>query len=327
MRATLEASQPNPILVEVIRGGLVESVHRGSALVLDAEGGVVASAGDPDAVTFPRSSVKPIQAIGMLQAGLRLDGVPLSIAAGSHSGEPDHADCIRTTLAVAGLSVEDLQCPPALPMNEAARDVVLAAGGDRQRAYMNCSGKHTAMLLTCLANGWPTESYLAPEHPLQVHLGGVLTSYAGEVLEPVSVDGCGAPLFGMTLSGLARSFLRLSDEAGAARVVADAMRTHPFFVAGTGREDTELMTEIAHLLSKAGAEGVHAAAVPGAGSVVVKIDDGNERARMPVVVAGLRLLGLTGEVLDRLATGAVLGGGHPVGTIRAVDNLFASPTS
>lgn len=313
----------NPILVEVARGDLVESVHRGSALVLGADGDTLASAGDPEAVTFPRSSVKPIQAIGMLQAGLRLDGAPLSIATGSHSGEPEHVDCVRRTLEGAGLSVEDLRCPPALPMNEAARDAVLADGGGAQRAYMNCSGKHTAMLLTCLANGWPTESYLDGEHPLQVHLRSVLGDYAGEELEPVTVDGCGAPLFGMTLSGLARSFLRLSEGAGAARVVADAMRAHPFFVAGTGREDTELMTALPHVLSKAGAEGVHVAAVPGAGSVVVKIDDGNERARMPVVVAGLRLLGVTGDVLDRLATGTVLGGGRPVGTIRAASDVFA----
>lgn len=328
MTATLETvqpnppNQPNPILVEVRRGGFVESVHRGSALVLGADGGVVASVGDPGAVTFPRSAVKPLQAIGMLRAGLSLDGAPLSIATGSHSGEPEHVDCVRTTLAAAALSVEDLRCPTALPMNEAARDVVLAAGGGPQRAYMNCSGKHAAMLLTCLANEWPIATYLDVGHPLQLHLRAVLADYAGAALEPVTVDGCGAPLFGMTLTGLARAFVRFADESGPARTVADAMRADPFFVAGTGREDTELMTAFPNLLSKAGAEGVHVAALPGAGSVVVKIDDGNERARMPVVVAGLRLLGLSGDVLDRWATGSVLGGGRPVGTVRAVPRPF-----
>jgi len=318
-----QPSQPNPVLVEVLRGGLVESAHRGSALVLGADGGVIASVGDPDAVTYPRSSVKPLQAVGMQQAGLSLDGAALSIASGSHSGEPEHVDCVRTMLHGVGLSVEDLRCPPALPKNETARDALLASGGGPQREQMNCSGKHAAMLLTCLANRWPIESYLDPAHPLQVQLGGVLSGYAGEVLGPVTLDGCGAPLFGMTLTGLARAFVMLADASGPARVVADAMRAHPFFVAGTGREDTELMTEVPSILSKAGAEGVHVAALPGAGSVVVKIDDGNERARMPVVVAGLRLLGLTGDVLDRWATGTVLGGGQPVGTIRAVDTLFA----
>ncbi len=316
------ANPPNPILVEVVRG-LVESVHRGSALVLDAGGQVVASAGDPNAVTFPRSAVKPLQAVGMLQAGLVLDGSRLAIATGSHSGEPEHADLVRTTLRAAGLSEPDLQCPPALPMNEAARNAVLAAGGGSERAYMNCSGKHAAMLLTCLANGWPTDSYLATEHPLQVQLRRVLGDYAAEALEPATVDGCGAPLFGMSLAGLARAFVRFADESGHARTVADAMRAHPFYVAGTGREDTELMTELPGVLSKAGAEGVHVAAVPGAGSVVVKIDDGNERARMPVIVAGLRRLGLTGEVVDRWATGKVLGGGRPVGAIRAAGGLLA----
>ncbi len=315
----------NPVLVEVVRGGLVESVHRGSALVLGADGGVLAAVGEPDAVTFPRSAVKPLQAIGMLHAGLVLDEAALSIATGSHSGEPGHVDCVQTTLESAGLSVTDLQCPAALPMNEAARDAVLAAGGGPQRAYMNCSGKHAAMLLTCLANGWPTGSYLDAGHPLQVHLRGVLTEYAGEALDPVTVDGCGAPLFGMTLTGLARAFLRLADESGAAREVADAMRAYPFLVAGTGREDTELMTGLPNLLSKAGAEGVHVGAVPAAGAVVVKIDDGNERARMPVIVAGLRRLGLTGEVLERWATGKVLGGGRPVGTIRAAEGSWLAP--
>ncbi|MBA3800028.1 MAG: asparaginase, partial [Geodermatophilaceae bacterium] len=237
--------------------------------------------------------------------------------------EPEHADLVRTTLRAAGLSEPDLQCPPALPMNEAARNAVLAAGGGSERAYMNCSGKHAAMLLTCLANGWPTDSYLATEHPLQVQLRRVLGDYAAEALEPATVDGCGAPLFGMSLAGLARAFVRFADESGHARTVADAMRAHPFYVAGTGREDTELMTELPGVLSKAGAEGVHVAAVPGAGSVVVKIDDGNERARMPVVVAGLRRLGLTGEVLDRWASGLVLGGGLPVGTIHAIDDIFS----
>jgi L-asparaginase II len=151
---------------------------------------------------------------------------------------------------------------------------------------------------------------------------GVLADYSGEALDPATVDGCGAPLCGMTLTGLARSFLRLAEEAGPARVVADAMQDYPFFVAGTGREDTELMIELPPSLAKAGAEGVHAAAVPGLGAVVVKIDDGNERARMPVVVAGLRRLGLGGPVLDRWETGTVDGGGHPVGTVQATDDLF-----
>lgn len=324
MSAGPESARSNPVLVEVVRGRHVESVHRGSALVLGVDGGVLASIGTPDEVTFPRSAVKPLQAIGMLQIGLELDGAPLSIATGSHSGEPEHVECVRTTLASAGLSVADLQCPPALPMSEAARDAVLAAGGGPHRMYMNCSGKHAAMLTTCMANDWPTETYLDPQHPLQLHLRAVLTDYAGAALEPLTVDGCGAPLFGMSLTGLATAFLRLAEESGRTRVVADSMRAHPFFVAGTGREDTDLMTAYPPLLSKAGAEGVHAVALPGKGAVVVKIDDGNERARMPVIVAGLRLLGLGGAMLDRLESAPVLGGGQPVGAIRARGDVFTA---
>jgi L-asparaginase II len=323
---TSSSSRSNPIVVEVVRGGLVESVHRGSALILGADGRTIDAVGNPDAVTFPRSAVKPIQAIGMLRAGLEVDAPALAIAAGSHSGEPGHVECVRTTLEAAGLSLDDLQCPPALPMNEAARDAVLAAGGGPHRAYMNCSGKHTAMLLTCLANGWPRTSYLDARHPLQVHLREVLGKYSAEVVGSGTVDGCGAPLFGMTLTGLARAYVRMTEEDGHARTAADAMRAHPFLVAGTGREDTELMTALPGVLSKAGAEGVHVAAMPGAGAVVMKIDDGNERARMPVLMAGLRRLGLTGDVLEHLATGPVLGGGRPVGTIRVVPGLF-TPSS
>lgn len=320
---TRDSRTAHPVLVEVVRGGLVESVHRGSAVVIAADGSVVSSVGDPDAMTFPRSAAKPIQAIGMLRAGLVSPTPALAIATGSHSGEPAHVDCVRAILEGAGLSVDDLQCPPALPMNEAARDAVLAAGGGPERVYMNCSGKHAAMLLTCLANQWPTDSYLDPGHPLQLHLRAVLAEYSGEMLEAVTVDGCGAPLFGMTLAGLAESIRALAEQSGTARVVADAMRAHPFLVAGTGREDTELMTQVPAVLSKAGAEGVHVAAVPGAGAVVVKIDDGNERARMPVIVAGLRRLGLPGDVLDRWASAPVLGGGIPVGSISAVEDILA----
>ncbi len=323
MSAAPPGTAPNPVLVEVVRGGLVESVHRGSALILGADGRTIASVGDPDAVTFPRSAAKPIQAIGMLLAGLEVETKAVASATGSHSGEPGHIDCVRTTLEGAGLSLDDLQCPPALPMNEAARDVVLAAGCGPERAYMTCSGKHTAMLLTCLANGWPTGSYLEAGHPLQVHLRAVLSEYSTQLLQYGTVDGCGAPAFGMTLTGLARAFVRMAEETGPARIVADAMRAHPFLVAGTGREDTELMTAFPDVFCKGGAEGIFVAAVPRVGTVVLKIDDGNDRARMPVIVAGLRRLGLTGEVLDRWATGKVLGGGRPVGTIRAAEGLLA----
>ena len=319
-----QASQVNPVLVEVVRGDVVESIHRGSALILGADGRSIAAIGDPDAVTFPRSAVKPIQAIGMLRAGLDVEAPALANATGSHSGEPVHVESVRRTLEGAGLSLDDLQCPPALPMSEAARDVVLAASGGPQRAYMNCSGKHAAMLLTCLANGWPTGSYLDAGHPLQVHLRTVLGEYSAEVLQHGTVDGCGAPLFGMTLTGLANAFLRLAEETGPGRTVADAMRAHPFMVAGTGREDTELTTAIPGLLCKAGAEGIHVAAVPGVGTVVLKIDDGNDRARMPVLVSGLRRLGLSGEVLDRWSTGHVHGGGRPVGAIQTVPELLAA---
>jgi L-asparaginase II len=183
---------------------------------------------------------------------------------------------------------------------------------------MNCSGKHAAMLRTCQVNGWPTEGYLDPAHPLQrAVLAGVEARAAERVLH-VAVDGCGAPQHSLTLTGLARSYARLVTHDGAARQVADAMRAHPWYVGGTGRDVTRLMEGVPGLVAKDGAEGVYAAALPDGSAVAVKIADGAARARTPVLVAALRLLGAEGAILDELATTPVLGGGRPVGEVRAV---------
>ncbi|MDQ1677059.1 MAG: hypothetical protein QOC93_2203, partial [Actinomycetota bacterium] len=197
---------------------------------------------------------------------------------------------------------------------------VLAAGGGPERITMNCSGKHAAMLRTCLAAGWPTAGYLAAEHPLQVALRAAVEELAAEPVVHAGVDGCGAPVFALTPIGLARAFSRLVDApAGTAeRAVADAMRAHPGLVGGAGRDVTRLMAGAPDVLAKDGAEGVYAAAVPGVGAVALKLADGAARARMPVLVSGLRRLGVTAEVLDVLAEVPLLGGGAPVGAVRAI---------
>lgn len=323
---TSPAVLEGPVLVEIVRGGLVESVHRGSAVVLDARGALAGSVGRPESPIYPRSSVKPLQAIGMVAAGLDLTGPALAMAGASHSGEAEHVACVQETLAANGLTEDDLTCPLALPMNEAARDAHLAAGGGPRRSAMNCSGKHTAMLVTCQRAGWPIEGYAGPEHPLQQHLRSVIADYTGQQLPRVTVDGCGAPLFAMSLSGLAAAFGRIlteadSDPDGPAGRVAGAMRAHPFHVAGSGRDDTDLMIGVAGLLSKGGAEGVHVVAMPGRGAVAVKVADGNDRGRVPVIVAGLEILGVQGAVLEQWARADVLGGGAPVGELRAVPGL------
>ena len=300
------------IVAEVVRSGFVESVHHGSVAVL---GGT--SRGDVTSPVFPRSSNKPLQTVGMLRAGLvPRDPADLALISGSHWGEPRHARRVRDILEAAGLEPGALRCPPALPLSERSRDDWLRAQGGPEPLLMNCSGKHAGMLATCVANDWPLKTYLDPEHPLQLAIAGAVTDLAGEPIAAVGVDGCGAPVFAFSLTGLARSFQRLVDaEPGTPeRRVADEMRAHPELVAGTGADDTVLMGAVPGLLAKGGAEGVVAVAVPGVGAVALKISDGAQRARTPVLLDELRRLGVAVPALTAL----VLGGGEPVGEIRPV---------
>jgi L-asparaginase II len=308
-------------LVEVVRSGFVESAHRGSVVVLNAAGAVVAGLGDVHSPIFPRSVNKPLQAIGMLRSGLRLvDPADLALVCASHLGEDFHVSRVRTLLRSAGLDENALRCPPDLPLGAAAREAVLAGGGGRARIWMNCSGQHAGMLLTCTSAGWPVEEYYDREHPLQERLELTFEDLTGGPPAALGVDGCGVPVFATSLRTLAGAYLRLVDGAPASveRTVADAMRAHPEMVAGTGGEDTALMTGVPGLLSKVGAEGVMAAAVPGLGAVAVKIDDGGQRARLPVLVSALHRLGLPAPGLSALAEAPVFGGGATVGAVRSL---------
>lgn len=305
-------------LVEVVRSGVVESVHRASVVALDPDGGVVLKAGEPDAPCLPRSANKPLQLVGMLHCGLELAPPDLAVAASSHSGETAHVRRVRDLLNRNSLPESALVCPPSLPLGEDAARAVLAAGGGPARAFMNCSGKHTAMVLTCVANGWPVPGYADPEHPLQVEIRRTVEDLAGEPVSAVAVDGCGAPLLGLTLTGLARAFARLvtAEPGTPERRVADAMRAHPDLVGGQGRDVSALMAGAPGVLAKDGAEGVYAAALPSGAAAAVKVADGAQRARPPLLVGALRRLGLDAPVLDELAELPVLGGGRPVGVVR-----------
>lgn len=311
----------------MIRSGFRESIHRGSVVLLDAAGDVLLAAGDVSSPVLPRSSNKPVQAVAMLRSGFDGgDAADLALAAASHNGEPEHVARVRALLARHDLTEQDLRCPPDLPLYPPAARAVLAAGGGPSPVLMNCSGKHAAMLATCTAAGWPTGTYLDPEHPLQQAVASTLAELAGEPAgdaAATAVDGCGAPLFAVSLSGIARAFSRLVTAAAATppRQIADAMRAHPFLVAGTDREDTRLMTAVPGLLCKAGAEGVHVGALPDGRAFAVKIDDGAQRARMPVTVGALHTLGVTG--LDDLAVEPVRGGGAVVGAARLIPGALA----
>lgn len=305
------------LLVEVERSGVVESLHTGHLIVLAPDGSRRLAVGDPTQPIFARSSMKPLQAVGILRSGLLMDSSDLALATSSHSGSQLHRDLIAAELRAAGLTSEDLECPPDLPIGDAERRAFLIAGLTESRLAMNCSGQHAAMLRACLANGWPVSGYLAPSHPLQRGLAATVADLTGEAIAATGVDGCGAPVFAVSLTGVARAFGRIGGAVhGPEFAVAEAMRRHPELVAGEGRGATRLMRGIGGLIAKDGAEGVYAAALPDGGAVACKIDDGATRAADVAVVLGLRHLGVEAAVLDDLGSQPLLGGGEPIGAIR-----------
>ena len=197
-------------VAEIVRNGFVEGHHYGSVVALSADGSVDWSVGEVHAPVLPRSCNKPVQALGMVRAGLDLPPDLLALASASHSGEPFHVEGVRRILAGAGLTEADLRTPPDYPLDDAAREEAIRSGVGRAPVLMNCSGKHAAMLATCVANGWPTATYPEADHPLQVALASTYAELTGEPVEVTAVDGCGAPLFSSSLVGLATAFRRLA---------------------------------------------------------------------------------------------------------------------
>jgi L-asparaginase II len=256
----------------------------------------------------------------MLRAGLDLDGELLALACASHSGEAFHIDGVRRILANVGLDESALQTPPDYPVDEQEKLAFVRAGHPPSSVAMNCSGKHAAMLATCVANDWPLETYREADHPLQQALRATVADVAGEQIAAVGVDGCGAPLFALTLTALARAFSRIATAStGTAEArVAAAIRAHPAWLGGTRRDVSALITAVPGIVAKDGAEAVYAAALADGRSIALKIDDGGQRARSPVMVAALRRLGVDVSGLDAFATAPLLGGGSRVGEIRSV---------
>jgi L-asparaginase II len=316
------------LLAEVVRSGVVESVHAGSLVARDADGSRVLSIGDPDAAVFPRSCNKPLQAIAMIELGVverfGLEPRHVAVGAASHNGEQMHLDVVRDLLARADVPESALGCPHDLPLHEESRRAVLARGLESARIMHNCSGKHALKLATCAAQGWPLSGYLEPTHPLQEHLHARVAALVGEEIAAVGVDGCGAPLFGLSLTGLAGAFAALAaagadDPGSPSGVVASAMRAHPELVGGTGRDVSALLRAVPGLVAKDGAEACYAAGLPDGRCVAFKVADGGARARPPVLIAALRALGVvvSGDEVAPFVAPAVLGGGIPVGEVRA----------
>jgi L-asparaginase II len=291
----------------------------GTVVALRADGSPALSLGRPDVPMLPRSSAKPLQAAGMLHAGLVVDDEELAVVCASHSGEPRHIEVVRRLLTNAGLDESALDNTPGMPIDAEARRAMIRAGEGPSRIAQNCSGKHAGMLATCVAAGWPTAGYRDADHPLQRSLRRTIEDLTGDVVTASVVDGCGAALFAVSLSGLARSFARLATapEGTPEQRCFAAMRAHPGLVGGKGRDVTTLISEVPGLIAKDGAEGVFAAALPDGRAVALKIDDGGERARLPVLVTALRVLGVQSSALDELGSVPVLGHGDPVGEVRA----------
>jgi len=299
-----------PLLIEVVRDGTVESTHHVDVAVVDARGELLASAGDPQRAAAFRSSAKPLQAgVARALGWSPADPTQLAIACASHGGEPEHIAAVSSVLASAGLDAEALRCPSALPLHP-------GAATEPQPIQHNCSGKHAGMLAACVAAGLPTQTYLERDHPLQVAIADRMGSLLGAAPVSVLTDGCGAPTVVAPLARLARAFasIRIDGEE------ASAMRAYPRLVGGTGRFDTDVMGLVPGLCVKGGAEALFCA-TDGRTTLALKVRDGGARAVGPAAALVLGELGIADAEHVQTIVPPVTGGARPVGTLRARGSL------
>ena len=288
----------NPVLIELTRGSLVESTHAGTLAIAGADGAIAGSIGDIGRPVFPRSAIKPLQALPFVKSGAleRFGfGAPeIAIACASHSGTPRHAALVAAMLARAGLTPAALGCGVHEPMDAASARALIKAGTAPSALHHNCSGKHAAMLATAVHLGEPVEGYWRPDHPVQTRIRSLLEDLAGCRLgaDVCGIDGCSVPNWAIPPAGLATAFARLStghglgpDRARACARIVQACWADPELVAGPGRLDTLMMARLGgKVLMKSGAEGVHCGALPERGlGFALKIDDGAKRGAETVV--------------------------------------------
>jgi L-asparaginase II len=313
-------------LAVVSRNGFVESRHLGSAVVVGREGELLYELGSPSSPVFARSTLKALQTLASLEAGAELDGEHLAIACASHIGTPGHVALVRDVLGRAALDERALQCPPAWPLDRASRDSLIRSGEASASVYMECSGKHAGFLAACRAAEWPVESYLQPDHPLQQLVAQTVARFSGEQIRATGVDGCGAPVFAISLTGLARAMSRFATAQSSspfaifrnAAKIWRAQLEHPWTIQGAGRADSVVMEQLG-VFAKSGAEGLQVLVAPDGTSVAVKMLDGSNRAGMLVALQLLLAAGSIDaegaqQVLPALRL-EVLGGGQPVGSI------------
>ncbi len=326
----------NPVLVEVTRGGMVESRHRGAIAVVDAHGRRRFAIGDVEAATFPRSAVKLLQALPLVESGAAdhfgFGNAELALACSSHNGEPRHVQVASSMLEKAGRSELDLECGPQAPSWRSAADALVRSGLPALPIHNNCSGKHAGFICTACYLGIDPRGYVGVDHPIQREIAAVMGALTGLELtgENCGIDGCAIPTWPMPLERQARAFARLATGEGleamrarAARRLMDACFAEPSLVAGSGRFDSEVMALLpGRVFIKGGAEGVCTAAFPHLGlGVALKSDDGATRAAEAMMAAVvLSLVALDDRergVLEALAVSDITNRrGAPVGTVR-----------
>ena len=303
------------------RNGFDESRHIGAGVVVSPDGTVLDAVGDAGASVYPRSTMKPFQALAIRRAGAVFSDEELVMTTASHAGTAAHQVLARHMLEAFDHEESDLGCPPDLPFDRATARTMT----EPRRLAMNCSGKHAGMLAACRVNGWDERSYLDITHPLQQRVRSTVEEFTHEVVDMVGTDGCGAPVFPLTLTGLARGFAGVVARADAdTAALTDAVLDHPWAIDGIGRANTVTIERLG-VLAKLGAEGVMVMGLPGGAAVAVKTLDGSQRAGTLAALTLLERNGLVDAagVADVMAaTGErVLGGGVPVGSVRAGSGL------
>lgn len=302
------------VLVEVMRGAMVESRHRGALAIVDSAGRIVRSIGDIECPIYARSAIKPLQALPLVESGAadayRLGDAELALACASHHGQPIHVETVTRWLERAGLGVGDLECGAHLPSDTAASQAMIRAGVTPTAAHNNCSGKHSGFLSTAKFLGESTQFYIGADHPVQRRWIAVLEMMTGLDLAkaPRGRDGCGIPVIGLSLAGMARAFARLADPAdlpderrAAATRLLDAMAAAPVMIDGSTGMCNAVMSAAGHAVRlKGGAEGVYCAALPTHGfGIALKIEDGAGRASQLVMMTLLDRLGCFDEAQRR----------------------------
>lgn len=322
--STLEPSSAYEPTAVTVRSGIVESVHHAALVALSADGSIEFAIGRPETSVFPRSSTKPLQAFAMLQNGLDLPDDLLALVCASHDGRAEHLDGARRILASVGLDETALLNTPDWPLETTSMHEAIRSGGVVTSLQQNCSGKHSGMLATCRVNDWDLSNYLDESHPLQSRITDAVPMLTGTPVEGIGVDGCGAPAHVISLVGLARAFRSIAtgEAGGAGQRIHRAMTSFPHMVGGPRRDVTLIMQGVPGLMAKDGAEGVFAAALPDGRAVALKIADGANRARPPLMYAALRALGVDVSGVDRSAwESPILGHGQRVGEVRIVGSL------